>query len=105
MNTEPGWLIGNKLSFLKNSVLVCETMMTTFVLDAMPVNTAFHSALSNVIRGRWWGFGLQCNFVSWAISVATNLRLSEEQQIHLRSAITQSPSLSLRHPWSYLSTG
>ena len=49
MNTEPGGLIDNKLSFLTNPALICGTMMAAYVLDAMPVNIAFHSVLSNVI--------------------------------------------------------
>ncbi|GFU75057.1 HTH_Tnp_Tc3_2 domain-containing protein [Trichonephila clavipes] len=49
MSTEPGKLIGTKLSFQMNHVSICGTMMATFVLDAMPVNAAFQSALSNDI--------------------------------------------------------
>ncbi|GFW01231.1 uncharacterized protein TNCV_4514301 [Trichonephila clavipes] len=49
MSTEPGKLIGIKLSFQMNHASICGTMMVTFVLDAMPVNAAFQSALSNDI--------------------------------------------------------
>ncbi|GFS93038.1 transposable element Tcb2 transposase [Trichonephila clavipes] len=43
MNTYPSDLIGNKLSFLMNSTLICGSMMAAFVLDAMTVNSAFQS--------------------------------------------------------------
>ena len=46
MNTEPGKLIGTKLSFQMNHH---GTIMAAFVLDAMPVNTAFQRTLWNVI--------------------------------------------------------
>ncbi|GFV35166.1 transposable element Tcb2 transposase [Trichonephila clavipes] len=49
MNTEPGKLIGTKLSFQMNHASICGTMMTAFVLDAIPVNAAFQSALSTDI--------------------------------------------------------
>ncbi|GFV51516.1 uncharacterized protein TNCV_2908191 [Trichonephila clavipes] len=49
MSTEPGKLIGTKLSFQMNHASVYGTMMATFVLDAMPMNAAFQSALSNDI--------------------------------------------------------
>ncbi|GFY02762.1 hypothetical protein TNCV_3506421 [Trichonephila clavipes] len=49
MDTEPGGLNGNKLSFLTNLALIGGTMMSVLVLDDMPVNIAFQSALSNVI--------------------------------------------------------
>ena len=49
MNSDPGKLIGTKLSFQMNHTLICGTMMAVFVLDAMTVNTAFQSALSNDI--------------------------------------------------------
>ncbi|GFX42815.1 uncharacterized protein TNCV_2931071 [Trichonephila clavipes] len=42
-------LIGTKLSFQMNHTSICGTMMAAFVLDAMLVNTAFQSALSNDI--------------------------------------------------------
>ncbi|GFW90254.1 transposable element Tcb2 transposase [Trichonephila clavipes] len=45
MNTE----LGTKLSFQMNHASICENMMAAFVLDAMPVNAAFQSALSNDI--------------------------------------------------------
>ena len=48
-STEPGKLIGTKLSFQMNHASFCETMMAVFVLDAIPVNDAFQSALSNDI--------------------------------------------------------
>ncbi|GFW83056.1 uncharacterized protein TNCV_4604831 [Trichonephila clavipes] len=46
MSTEPGKLIGTKLSFQMNHALICGIMLVAFVLDAMPVNSAFQSALS-----------------------------------------------------------
>ena len=49
MSTELVKLIGTKLSFQMNQVSVCGTMMAAFVLDAMPFNAAFQSALSNDI--------------------------------------------------------
>ncbi|GFW35680.1 transposable element Tcb2 transposase [Trichonephila clavipes] len=49
MSTEPGKLIGTKLSFQMNPASICGTMMVTFVLDTMPVNAAFQRALSNDI--------------------------------------------------------
>ncbi|GFT26666.1 transposable element Tcb2 transposase [Trichonephila clavipes] len=38
MSTEPGKLIGTKMSFQMNHASICGTMMGTFMLDAMPVN-------------------------------------------------------------------
>ncbi|GFX53459.1 uncharacterized protein TNCV_4652491 [Trichonephila clavipes] len=49
MSTEPGKLIGTKLSFQMNHASVCGTMSTVFVLDAMPVKATFYSALTNDI--------------------------------------------------------
>ena len=49
MSTEPGKLIGTKLSFQMYDSSVCGTMMTAFVLDAVPVSAAFQSAFSNDI--------------------------------------------------------
>ncbi|GFX88843.1 uncharacterized protein TNCV_2575501 [Trichonephila clavipes] len=49
MSTEPDRLIDTKLSFQMNYASICGTMMVKFVLDAMPVNTAFQSALWNDI--------------------------------------------------------
>ncbi|GFX37715.1 HTH_Tnp_Tc3_2 domain-containing protein [Trichonephila clavipes] len=49
MSTEPGKLIGTKLSFQMNHASICGTMMAAFVLDATPVNAVFQSALSNDI--------------------------------------------------------
>ncbi|GFV51560.1 transposable element Tcb2 transposase [Trichonephila clavipes] len=40
---------GPKLSFQMNHASICGTMMAAFVPDAMPVNAAFKSALSNDI--------------------------------------------------------
>ncbi|GFX00201.1 transposable element Tcb2 transposase [Trichonephila clavipes] len=45
MSTEPGKLTGTKLSFQMNHASICETMMAPFVLDTMPVNSAFPSVL------------------------------------------------------------
>ncbi|PRD31046.1 UNVERIFIED_CONTAM: hypothetical protein NCL1_24552 [Trichonephila clavipes] len=42
MSTEPGKLIDTKLSFQVYHASICGTMMAAFVLDAMPVNAAFH---------------------------------------------------------------
>ena len=49
MSTEPCKVIFTKLSFLMNHAVICGTMISAFVLDSMPVNTAFQSALSNDI--------------------------------------------------------
>ncbi|GFX40465.1 uncharacterized protein TNCV_1412751 [Trichonephila clavipes] len=49
MSSEPGQLIGTKLSFQMDHASICGTIMAAFVLDAMLVNTAFQSALSNDI--------------------------------------------------------
>ncbi|GFS95172.1 uncharacterized protein TNCV_2705181 [Trichonephila clavipes] len=49
MGTEPGKLIGTKLSFHMNHASICGTMMAAFILDAMQVNADFQSALSNDI--------------------------------------------------------
>ncbi|GFX47343.1 HTH_Tnp_Tc3_2 domain-containing protein [Trichonephila clavipes] len=49
MSTEPGKLIGTKLSFQMNHASICGTMMAAFMLEAIPVNAAFQSALLNVI--------------------------------------------------------
>ncbi|GFV19457.1 tyrosine-protein kinase Shark [Trichonephila clavipes] len=43
MSTEPGQLIGTKLSFQMNHASICGTMMAAFVLDATTVNAAFQS--------------------------------------------------------------
>ncbi|GFT36705.1 transposable element Tcb2 transposase [Trichonephila clavipes] len=42
-------LIGTKLSFQMNPASICGTMINAFMVDAMPVNAAFQSALSNNI--------------------------------------------------------
>ncbi|GFY11222.1 HTH_Tnp_Tc3_2 domain-containing protein [Trichonephila clavipes] len=49
MNTGPGDLIGTKYSFQMNPASISGAMMAAFVLDALPVNAAFQSALSNDI--------------------------------------------------------
>ncbi|GFT13489.1 HTH_Tnp_Tc3_2 domain-containing protein [Trichonephila clavipes] len=49
MSIELDKLIGTKLSFQMNHASICGTIMAAFVLDAMPVNAAFHSAVSNDI--------------------------------------------------------
>ncbi|GFX87173.1 uncharacterized protein TNCV_2059441 [Trichonephila clavipes] len=49
MSTEPGKLIGTKLSFQMNHASICGTMKATFVLDAMLLNAALQSVLSNDI--------------------------------------------------------
>ncbi|GFU49750.1 transposable element Tcb2 transposase [Trichonephila clavipes] len=49
MSTEPGKLIGTKLSFQMNHASISGAMMAAFVSDALPVNAAFQSALSNDI--------------------------------------------------------
>ncbi|GFU84791.1 transposable element Tcb2 transposase [Trichonephila clavipes] len=48
-STELSKLIGARLSFQMNHASIWETMMDAFVLDAMPVNAAFQSAVSNEI--------------------------------------------------------
>ena len=45
MSTELGKLICTKQSFQMNHALVCGTMMAAFLLDTLPVNAAFQSAL------------------------------------------------------------
>ncbi|GFT55435.1 transposable element Tcb2 transposase [Trichonephila clavipes] len=47
MSTEPSKFIGTKLSVQMNRASICGTMMAAFVLDAMLVNAAFPSAISN----------------------------------------------------------
>ncbi|GFX30583.1 uncharacterized protein TNCV_3462311 [Trichonephila clavipes] len=49
LSTESGKLIDAKLSFQINHISICGTMLAVFVLDAMSVNAAFQSALSNDI--------------------------------------------------------
>ncbi|GFV96075.1 transposable element Tcb1 transposase [Trichonephila clavipes] len=49
MSTEPGNLIVTKLSFQMNHASLCGTVMDAFVLNAIPVNVAFQSPLSNDI--------------------------------------------------------
>ncbi|PRD33239.1 UNVERIFIED_CONTAM: hypothetical protein NCL1_18059 [Trichonephila clavipes] len=49
MSAELGKLIVTKLSFQMNHASICETIMAAFVLDAMLVNVAFQSALSEDI--------------------------------------------------------
>ena len=51
MSTELGKLIDIhlKFSFQMNQPSICATMMAAFHLEAMPVNAAFQSALSNDI--------------------------------------------------------
>ncbi|GFX66332.1 hypothetical protein TNCV_343061 [Trichonephila clavipes] len=59
MSTEPGKLIGTKLSFQMNHASIYGTMMVAFVLDAIPMNSAIQSALSNEIVAErpelWFG--------------------------------------------------
>ncbi|GFX29849.1 uncharacterized protein TNCV_4749781 [Trichonephila clavipes] len=50
MSTEPGKLIDTKLSFQMNHTSICWIMMAAFVLDAMPMNAAFQSVLSNDVE-------------------------------------------------------
>ncbi|GFW95862.1 uncharacterized protein TNCV_1625221 [Trichonephila clavipes] len=45
MSTEPGKLIGSKLSFQMNYASIYGTVVAAFVLDAIEVNAAFQSAL------------------------------------------------------------
>ncbi|PRD31652.1 UNVERIFIED_CONTAM: hypothetical protein NCL1_22981 [Trichonephila clavipes] len=45
MSTEPGKLIGTKLSFQMNQAAICGTMRLAFVLDSILANAAFQSAL------------------------------------------------------------
>ncbi|GFW19609.1 transposable element Tcb2 transposase [Trichonephila clavipes] len=47
---EHGKLIGTKLLFQMNHASICGTMMAVFMLEAMPANAAFQSALSNDIK-------------------------------------------------------
>ncbi|GFS81807.1 uncharacterized protein TNCV_1544451 [Trichonephila clavipes] len=47
MSAEPDKPIDTKLSFQMNHASICGSMMTTFVLDAMTVNAAFQSVLSD----------------------------------------------------------
>ena len=47
MSTDPGKLIGTKLSFQINHVSISETMKAAFVLDAMPVSAAFQCTFLN----------------------------------------------------------
>ncbi|GFU46115.1 uncharacterized protein TNCV_2309441 [Trichonephila clavipes] len=49
MSTELDKLICSKLTFQMNHASICRTMMAAFVLDSMPVNAAFQSALSKNI--------------------------------------------------------
>ncbi|GFU62681.1 uncharacterized protein TNCV_1518721 [Trichonephila clavipes] len=49
MSVEPGNLIGTKLSFQTNHTSICGAMVAAFVLDAISVNDAFQSTLSNDI--------------------------------------------------------
>ena len=47
MNTETGKLVDTKLSFQMNQTSIGGAMMSTFMLDAIPVNADFQSAFSN----------------------------------------------------------
>ena len=49
MSTKSVKFICTKLSFQMNHASISGTMMGTFVLDAMPVNAAIQSKLSNYI--------------------------------------------------------
>ncbi|GFV02537.1 uncharacterized protein TNCV_5017051 [Trichonephila clavipes] len=49
MSPEPDKQIGTKLSFQMNHDSIYGSMMVAFVLDTMPLNAAFQSALSNDI--------------------------------------------------------
>ena len=49
INTEPFKPIGTKLSFQRNHASFSRTTKAAFVLDALPVNAAFQSALSKNI--------------------------------------------------------
>ena len=73
MSNKPGKRICTELSFQMNDASIFGTMMASFVLDAMPINAAFHSALSNDIvaeNSELWSN--LCDFVSWTINLATN---------------------------------
>ncbi|GFS95235.1 putative DD41D transposase [Trichonephila clavipes] len=80
MSTEPGKVIGTKLSFQMNHTSICGTMMAAFVLDAMPVNAAFQRVRYRTTK--WpntWSYGLECDFVSWTIQFATNCQVIYSQ--------------------------
>ena len=47
ISTKPSKLIGTERSFQMNHTSICGTIMTAFILYAMPVNIAFQSAYSN----------------------------------------------------------
>ena len=49
MITDPGKLIRTILSFQMNHDSICGTTKAAFMVDAMPINAAFQSALSNDI--------------------------------------------------------
>ena len=49
MSTELGKVIVTKLSFQKNPISICGSMMSVFLLAAVPVIATFKSALSNDI--------------------------------------------------------
>ncbi|GFT03327.1 uncharacterized protein TNCV_2985021 [Trichonephila clavipes] len=69
MSTDPGKLIGTKLSFQMNHASICRTMMAVFVSDAMPMNATFQSALSKDIvaqHPRLW-FGVQFRIMDYPI--------------------------------------
>ncbi|GFV32855.1 hypothetical protein TNCV_4685631 [Trichonephila clavipes] len=102
MNTETD--ISHKLSFLRNPALICGTIMTAFVLNAMPGNAFFQSAFSNIIMARqpdiWLG---------GVISYHGHLLLIEgklSSNMYVREVLEpEIVPLHLRHLWSYLSTG
>ena len=82
INTEPGKLIGTKLSFQMNHASICGTMMAVCVFDTMPVNAAFQSALMNDIVAKHpelWSRVRFCNMTHpicyklRVISIATSM--------------------------------
>ncbi|GFX56888.1 transposable element Tcb2 transposase [Trichonephila clavipes] len=119
MNTEPGKLIGTKLSFQMNHVSICGTMMAAFVLDAMPVNAAFQSALSTpgvIVWGAISYHGrsnsLQIEGILGAIFQQDNARphgaktvrdFSSAQHMQLLPWPAYSPDMSpIEHVWDFV---
>ena len=77
MSTEPGKLIGTKLSFQMNHASIYGTIMAAFVLEAMPVNAAFQRALSYNIVAKYPKFWSGVQFRIMDDPIRYELRVSQ----------------------------
>ena len=105
MGTEPGKLIRTKWSFQINHTSVSGTIMAALVLNAVPVNAAFQSALSNDIVAEhpelWSGVGFRImdDPICYELRVNSIATGTSVKSYSLKS------SLPSKLPWIYLSAG